>query len=660
MEKSEGVFLYVERLRHDIRRGYLSLDCPEHFPQGLGGIFFQYFRRKFPALEQFRQVARPAFQAILAAPKPLPVAILQRLFDWKNEELRDFTRTLGSLFPLVREANGEVIKPYHKSLADWLEDETKAASYFVDVMEGHPRLAVYCWATCAESVEMNYPLRKNYSTYAFRYGVYHLVESKRYANAVDLLDYLDRHHEDVPLEERAELEQFAKHVTIAMAQNPPEKEEARRINPRKLARLLKGLYMTEPLSGGIRLLMEYHHPEWPEILSDFLKTDDYVLRHVMAEALAENFLDRDSGQRGLPEEICQLIEDPDLNRQELGAYALQQIYASKPELIQPDYLNRLANGETYPFRSALGDLLLRLALADFDTPTFARMKIMNRVDPASKFWNPVWDFNRMDVAWLRAISFFLRKEELPPNAAEDVRRAHEALENTEKLRQDLLGQSEPLLRELLDSYYQLGIKPELFRHPELVRAVKKHARLHAVFEVLFSHPLWEVTEQAASVLASIVDENPSTAHYIKQLFKSKAWRAQYGAAEAAFLARFTNKNQLFEEAINTFYRHPEPLLRGNCTENLGAWVLDSSPPERAKLLRKFEGVFIYWLRNEEEDAWVLDHLYRLFNQLEREGQRADFQPLLEGGVSGLLGGDPEWYIIERQEFLLRIEERTRA
>lgn len=32
----------------------------------------------------------------LAAREPLPVEILQRLFYWQDEELRDFTRTLGS------------------------------------------------------------------------------------------------------------------------------------------------------------------------------------------------------------------------------------------------------------------------------------------------------------------------------------------------------------------------------------------------------------------------------------------------------------------------------------------------------------------------------------------------------------------------------------
>jgi hypothetical protein len=137
LEKSEGVFLYAARFCEDTQRGQLSLDHPDQFPQGLGGIFFQYFKRQFPDLEKFRKDVRPGIRAILAAREPLPVEILQLLFNWEGDELRDFTRSLGSIFPVMPEAPHEVIKPYHKSLDDWLTDESKAGPYFVSVMEGH-------------------------------------------------------------------------------------------------------------------------------------------------------------------------------------------------------------------------------------------------------------------------------------------------------------------------------------------------------------------------------------------------------------------------------------------------------------------------------------------------------------------------------------------
>ena len=145
LEKSEGVFLYAERFCEDVHQGNIALDQPDQFPQGLGGIFAQYFQRQFPDLEKFRKEIRPALRAILAAREPLPLDILQKLFNWQDEELRDFTHTLGSLFPVTKTTESETIKPYHKSLADWLGDETKAGVYFVSEMEGHRMLAEFGW-----------------------------------------------------------------------------------------------------------------------------------------------------------------------------------------------------------------------------------------------------------------------------------------------------------------------------------------------------------------------------------------------------------------------------------------------------------------------------------------------------------------------------------
>ncbi len=183
--------------------------------------------------------------------------------------------------------------------------------------------------------------------------------------------------------------------------------------------------------------------------------------------------------------------------------------------------------------------------------------------------------------------------------------------------------------------------------------------METFFEVLLAHPVWSVTEAAAAALASLADENPDTCRHIEKLFDHKLWRVQYGAAEASFLARFTDRNQLFQEAIGRFYKHPEPLLKGDIAENLAAWILDSNPLERRDLLRTMEQPLGYWLRNEEEDCWVLDHVYRLFRTLTAEGYDEDCNPLLAGGVSHLLDGDPVWYSLDRQSFLRRIEERRR-
>lgn len=144
LEKSQGVFLYVERFCDDVQQGHLSLDRPEEFPQGLAGSFHQDFRRQFPGfpgVKEFCKDVRPALGAILAAREPLPVEILKRHFNCKDEELGDFTRSLGSLFPVTKEGGKEVIKPHHKALADWLTNDPNTNKYYVSNDEGHKLLA---------------------------------------------------------------------------------------------------------------------------------------------------------------------------------------------------------------------------------------------------------------------------------------------------------------------------------------------------------------------------------------------------------------------------------------------------------------------------------------------------------------------------------------
>jgi tetratricopeptide (TPR) repeat protein len=179
LDKSEGVFLYAERFCDDVQQGHLSLDLPEQFPQGLGGIFHQWFQRQFPDLERFRKDVRPALRAILAAREPLPVEILQRLFNWKDEELRDFIRTLGSLFPVGKENGCEVIKPYHKSLTDWLTDNGKAGPHFVSMKDGHAMLAEWGLRVIKSRTEL-------ISIYWLRYALFHLHECGRTSEAAEL------------------------------------------------------------------------------------------------------------------------------------------------------------------------------------------------------------------------------------------------------------------------------------------------------------------------------------------------------------------------------------------------------------------------------------------------------------------------------------------
>ena len=180
VDRSEGVFLYVERLCDDVQQNHLSLDNPEQFPQGLGGIFCQWFQRHFSDVDNFRTNVRPTLRVILAARDPLPLKMLQGLFHWQDEELRDFTRLVGSLFPIGAELAVQTIKPCHKSLADWLADETAAGDYFVSVSEGHRMLADLCWTQYRQGV-------KRMSAYALNHAPCHFHAAQEFTRLYQVL-----------------------------------------------------------------------------------------------------------------------------------------------------------------------------------------------------------------------------------------------------------------------------------------------------------------------------------------------------------------------------------------------------------------------------------------------------------------------------------------
>jgi hypothetical protein len=383
--RSEGVFLYVYWIRRELEKGCLSLDRVQEFPQGLRSAYVDFFERQFPDVQAYQSQVRPVLEVVAAAYDYLSESLLTELFDWKNPyKSEEFFTSVGSLFPRV----GERLRPFHLSILDWLTNKAEAKPYWVDRRDGHRLLADYCSRKCERHIVENRPLKDQFrSSYAFRHGVRHLVESGRYADAVNLLDYLVRNEQKLRPDERVELDQFAKIITVALRKSPPDESEARQIAPKKLAALLKGLYMTEPLYGGIRLLLS-HQQDWPEILKELMATDDYVLRHTISEVLADDYLE--TGQRLRLEGILKLIEHPDINYQELGSYALGLIYGKDPACIEPKYLNLLAEGETYPSRSVLGDLLLKLTLQDWgtdpsDTLALEGVETVKRVDPRSRF-----------------------------------------------------------------------------------------------------------------------------------------------------------------------------------------------------------------------------------------------------------------------------------
>ena len=505
--------------------------------------------------------------------------------------------------------------------------------------------------------------------YVFRQGVGHLLERRAYAEAVNLLHHLTARDDLEPHLPRGHLRQFAKAVSIGLKEALAQglADQARQVAPHQLEAILQGFYEIEPLYGGIRVLVEYHPAAWPDVLGRFLATGDFVILYAIALALADAC--RDAAPADRPARlraVLDLTEHADIDHRELGFYALKIVYARRPDTIDRGRLARLARSDSYADRMILGELLLTLTIQGKDDGN-PEPPDVHALVPERRFWEPVWPYNRLDVDDLTAAGFFIPGRPLPPGQPTSIRRAFEALADTERRLRDVQRRSEvqeaESLRRLFASFYALPTRMELIRAAEadlgglLDRAP---ALLEQAVAVLFSHLLWDVTENAASVLSSLAESRPPALAVIRRLVGHSFWRVRYAAVEAAFAVRYLDQHAAFADAVRRCYRDDNSRVHGLCAENLMAWIVYSPPAEHAGLVGRFGAEIGHWVRHGA-DCWLLEHIYHLFRGLKaaRPESGYDFVPLLAAGTSPLLRGNPPFYDLDRATFLARIEERRR-
>jgi WD40 repeat protein len=176
LTRSQGSFLYAKWVSLELARGRLNLDDPDAFPQGLGGIYLQFFERQFPDLQEYAARQRPVLEAMVAAREALPVDELAEILGWSNYDRDEVPESFGSLIT-IRDGR---VNAFHLSALEWVDDRTRAGRYAVLASEGNRRLAEYCWT----QVERNSALLP---VYALRHAVSHLLEIGRYEDAGYLL-----------------------------------------------------------------------------------------------------------------------------------------------------------------------------------------------------------------------------------------------------------------------------------------------------------------------------------------------------------------------------------------------------------------------------------------------------------------------------------------
>ncbi len=724
--KSQGVFLYAQLVGAQLRAGQLEPADLARCPNGLAGLYEEIFRRIFgfrhakeaPFSDEARKSQlrlHELLEVLCAAVQPLHRRVISALLKekvenvWKHQSFR-------TLFP---EANG-CLRPVHRTVVEWLALPRAQNGAGVDVQAGHRRLAELCAKALAR-----YEASRGRSeddleclSLAFLAGVDHFLQCRRVGDAIGLISWLARVSGTpaaAPPRSHLELKKLLQErgafpssddrarmphrlaAWMCREENRLTTEEAAQVNAAEVADIIVNLYAEEVLQGPVRFLVEHKAEEWRGSISpQWLLRDDFVLRHTMAIVEADLACERAERNEtdALIEAVarfrsCLPAANP-VNTREFGTYAIARVYARFPKLINPADIALMADGELYCIRSALGDLLFKLCLGDTGQRE-AGFRLLRGLAKNSRFLQPVWMFNRMDVRWLGAAGECLDQPGVaalpgPEEAAcmeEIITWLRVCLEEVGRLAANDADEPGALPRfegrdevaHAVSLWLHLGTLTSNFglvKQPlSRLLHVDPDTFLRVVILVL-GHPLWEVTEAGAEVLAELATGAKPARRMIRTLMRHDQWRVRYGAAEAAFLLRDLGPRSLFFEAVETLHAESAPLLRGNLVENLAAVIQDSSLAERKLLLTRFERPIRRWIGPEEDDAWVLDHVHRLFQMLVEAGMEDEIFALTNGEVSPLLSGTgdaawsaragapvPEasrvWYQLPRSELLVRME-----
>ena len=139
LQKSEGLFVYVNAFMKALEEKALTLKDVGNFPGKLGEIYYTYFSSKFKDEDDYCENISPVLELILATVEPPDIKLMIEVLGHKDAQILRIIRRPGSLF----ERNENRVIPFHSTLTEWLASEDRSFRYFMNEKERHERLAEY-------------------------------------------------------------------------------------------------------------------------------------------------------------------------------------------------------------------------------------------------------------------------------------------------------------------------------------------------------------------------------------------------------------------------------------------------------------------------------------------------------------------------------------
>ncbi len=460
---------------------------------------------------------------------------------------------------------------------------------------------------------------------------------------------------------------------------------------------------------------QLNRDEWWHLVNEMLKLE-WVVRFAAASGQAARYRRlitdtaiSDEDRHLAKSEINSLLNSPDVTRQEMGCYAVGEIAKHEDELVKrvrPDvyqWVKQVSSIDLYFAQSVIADVLIDLTLKG----AHERVEDLDQLQAIEGFWNPIWVYNRQDIA--RVLSHRILDQATP--LERDVSEFESDIDQAVRLLKarevriialcEKAGDFSEALAELLhlselddsndDTIFEWLTRENISPDERISTAVE-------LLKLLFTHTSWRVSENGAAVLAELHARSHDADTCLRILdalidsldtLEDEWWRVIYGTIESCYLARHFDTGKEFEPGVKTtrldycikkYHHHANVDIRGLVIEEIFILVEQPDQGQRAgmgKSEKRIEYPKHYTTEIDalllDPDIWVLEHVHQMFQTI-KEMHESDLAlgPWIEKRLNWVMSHPlcllarvsqetkQSWIDLPREQFLACLQQLQRA
>lgn len=605
-------FLYLDHLLRDIETvGGSGVDegWVKKQPDRLEEYYLQRFEAWFPTKERILGI----LSVMLALRSPQSPAVLAVLCDIKIEDARDLLGRMSTFLEGMPSSidSTTICEFRHSTIRKWLPSKD-AGPFRVSKAEGHMIIGKESTGLAdflpGRRSDQMYGDDEKMHAFFLVEGVHHMLEAVRAERA--------------PSTDQVELILAAVRILAAMHAQVESPDIGHYVSGalndynRKLFDLLGVMHrnndprlpaievssLVEVIKSGcneipklyspLRILIDYHLNRLDEYAKAIIASDQLLSRYSLGRAIADSYhfapqQNRDRHQQDLRDVVWGWYEDRSETEtasdlREAGCYALKFLFAHKSQTDRkleeylPTFTKTCATNCNYNHRMAYCEMLIELAIAG---RRLSGESVLYPFVPYPDFWRPYWPYHELDLFELIGTLRVTGEPAGMPHEGTPVddfaARNSEPIEAVRARLEAIKDSLAVLYKKHSDSSASRlanCLKWENYRRPEqilrsLPRAADalrdeeriKRMEIGEFLEPFVLHPVWEVTEAAASVAAEIRSHRREDIDKLLNAWNEKEdpWQYRYAAVDAAYNSRHLDRkadDELFTNFVRKNYQ----------------------------------------------------------------------------------------------------------